>query len=170
MSEEIIIDGVDVSECEHINCCDKKIKCVILQEDVCEIKPYCEGYDCYYKQLQRLQAENERLKATHLQLQSSELKQHLEKVNFERENYKLRKENEELKAKFNNNSLCNRIQIYEADEARMRKVLEEIRGICSNTCEKNKDCIHSCYECKSIDEPVAINRILNKISEVLDER
>lgn len=47
--------------------------------------------------------------------------------------------------------------------------LEEIRGICSNTCDTNKDCIHSCYECKSIDELVAINRILDKINEVLEK-
>lgn len=62
MSEKVMIDGCDVSECEHINACDKKMKCVILQDDVCEINPYCEGYDCYYKQLQRANEENERLK------------------------------------------------------------------------------------------------------------
>ena len=49
--KEMIINGVDVSECEHINTCDNKIKCVILQDDVCETNPYCEGYNCYYKQL-----------------------------------------------------------------------------------------------------------------------
>ena len=51
--KQIITDGVDVSGCEHINTCDNKIKCVILQDDVCETNPYCEGYNCYYKQLKR---------------------------------------------------------------------------------------------------------------------
>lgn len=61
-SKEIIIDGVDVAECEHINTLGKKIKCVILQDDVCEIDPYCEGCNCYYKQLKRLEQENAELK------------------------------------------------------------------------------------------------------------
>lgn len=67
--EEIIIDGVDISECEFGNACSKKMKCIILQDDVCEINPYCEGYNCYYKQLQRLQQENEELKAENERLQ-----------------------------------------------------------------------------------------------------
>ena len=57
-----VIDGVDVSECEHINTCDNKIKCVILQDDVCETNPYCEGYNCYYKQLKRKEQECEELR------------------------------------------------------------------------------------------------------------
>ena len=59
---EKIIDGVNVAECEFINACNKKWKCVILQDDVCETNPYCEGYDCYFKQLKRLEKENEELK------------------------------------------------------------------------------------------------------------
>lgn len=55
--KEIIIDGVDVGGCEHINTCDNKIKCVILQDDVCETNPYCEGYNCYFKQLKRKEQE-----------------------------------------------------------------------------------------------------------------
>ena len=53
IDKQIIIDGVDVADCEHINACDKKMKCVILQDDVCETNPYCEGFNCYYKQLKR---------------------------------------------------------------------------------------------------------------------
>ena len=41
MDNKQIVDGVDVSGCEHINTCDNKIKCVILQNDVCETNPYC---------------------------------------------------------------------------------------------------------------------------------
>ena len=62
--KEIIIDGVDVSKCGHINTCDNKINCVILQDDVCETNPYCEGYNCYYKQLKRKEKECEKYKQT----------------------------------------------------------------------------------------------------------
>ena len=57
--EEIIIDGVDVSECKfftqeqphlNINCLD------------CLSKGDCNNSDCYYKQLKRLEQENEKLK------------------------------------------------------------------------------------------------------------
>lgn len=51
--KQIMIDGVNVSECEHINVCDNKIKCAILQDDVWKINPHCEGHNCYYKQLKR---------------------------------------------------------------------------------------------------------------------
>ena len=60
--KQIIIDGVDVADCEHLNACNKKMKCVILQDDVCEIDPYCEGCNCYYKQLKRKEQECEELK------------------------------------------------------------------------------------------------------------
>ena len=61
MSESIIIDGVNVAECEHFQLlynssdevelywCNKNVEC----KDIC---------DCDYKQLQRLKAENEKLK------------------------------------------------------------------------------------------------------------
>ena len=62
LDKQIIIDGVDVADCEHINACDKKMKCVILQDDVCETNPYCEGFNCYYKQLKRKEQECEELK------------------------------------------------------------------------------------------------------------
>ena len=81
----------------------------------------------------------------------------------------LMEENERLKALCDTYFSCYRAKHndIEGNLFSYRKALEEVREMCSNTCEKNKDCIHSCYECKSIDEPVAINRILNKINEVL---
>ena len=65
MSEEIIIDGVNVAECrfldewKHCDICDELCdsKCLIVEDIEC--KTYD---DCYYKQLKRLQAENEELK------------------------------------------------------------------------------------------------------------
>ena len=81
--------------------------------------------------------------------------------------FKLTEENERLKKRqiTKNGFICDCEQ-----NVKYRQALEEVREMCSNTCEKDKDCIHSCYECKSIDEPVAINRILNKINEVLGEQ
>ena len=61
--EEIIIDGIDISECEYINCCSKKAKCIILQDDILSDSQYCESEsNCYYKQLKRLEQENTKLK------------------------------------------------------------------------------------------------------------
>lgn len=62
MTDKIIIDGVDVSKCEYINCCDKKTKCIILQDDICADSQYCKGCNCYYKQLKQVEKENEQLK------------------------------------------------------------------------------------------------------------
>lgn len=56
-----MIDGIDVSECEYLNACGDKIRCVLLQDDVCEINPNCESYNCYYKQLKRKEQENKHL-------------------------------------------------------------------------------------------------------------
>ena len=61
MTEEIIIDGVNVAGCEfYIN--DYKYSCDLSftnQEELCS----CEQIkDCYYKQWQRLKQENEKLK------------------------------------------------------------------------------------------------------------
>lgn len=66
MNKPIIIDDVDVSGCEYrtdIHKCllaDGKIK---IFENYCQIcNDGCYAIDCYYKQLQRLKAENEKLK------------------------------------------------------------------------------------------------------------
>lgn len=57
---ETIINGIDVSECEFLEC------------GMCNAQRNCDGYtgieckydneDCYYRQLKRLQEENEKLK------------------------------------------------------------------------------------------------------------
>lgn len=67
MNKPIIIDGVDVSECEY---------CIIAGAEFpeCRIKiasfdVKCENYNCYFKQLQRLKAENEELKEEYKQFQ-----------------------------------------------------------------------------------------------------
>ena len=59
--KQIIIDGVDVADCEYLNACGKKMKCVILQDDVFQPNPYCEGFNCYYKQLKRKEQKIEKI-------------------------------------------------------------------------------------------------------------
>lgn len=53
MTEEIIIDGIDVSKCEVFFKANK----------TCYNCYACEGSDCYFKQLKRLEQENRELKA-----------------------------------------------------------------------------------------------------------
>ena len=59
--KEIIIDGVDVSECDHLKY--DHIGCDIDQT-------YCLGNDCYFKQLKRKEQECQQLKAA---LQASDI-------------------------------------------------------------------------------------------------
>ena len=59
--KQIIIDGVDVSECIYFKMNNK-----MPMRRACNSgigSPYCEYHkDCYYKQLKRLEQENEELK------------------------------------------------------------------------------------------------------------
>ena len=69
--KEIIIDGVDVSKCTHIdnwkhcNCCNDLIKTIYPKATKCHIEEdlRCEIYlNCYFKQLKRKEQECEKLK------------------------------------------------------------------------------------------------------------
>ena len=62
MAEEIIIDGIDVRKCTHIdnwkhcNCCNDLIKTIYPKATKCHIEEdlRCEIYpNCYFKQLKR---------------------------------------------------------------------------------------------------------------------
>ena len=55
MSEEMIIDGVNVSECSYYNKDNEPYCCEVWDNE-------CEAQNCYYKQLQRAKAENGKLK------------------------------------------------------------------------------------------------------------
>ena len=58
--KQVIVDGVDVSEC---NFCEWKSsdipQCRIR---LASFEPTCKGYNCYYKQLKRKEQEFEELK------------------------------------------------------------------------------------------------------------
>lgn len=57
MTEPIIIDGVNVAECENLR------KCITPNNETCTIdNSFCNGNkNCYFKQLKRLEKENEEL-------------------------------------------------------------------------------------------------------------
>ena len=57
MTEEIIVDGVNVAGCEFY---EPKAQVMTCHEE--SITKRCNSINCYYKQLKRLQSENEELK------------------------------------------------------------------------------------------------------------
>lgn len=67
MTEEIIIDGVNVAGCEFY-LQDEKYSCdlsFINQEELCKCN---DVQDCYYKQLKRLEQENKELKEENIKV------------------------------------------------------------------------------------------------------
>jgi predicted RNase H-like nuclease (RuvC/YqgF family) len=92
-SKQIIIDGVNVAECEHLY---REIDCLAHMDysECCEgYDPsygYCPNTDCYYKQLKRKEQECENYK----QLAA---KHCAETINMQREIDQLKAKNEKLK-------------------------------------------------------------------------
>ena len=62
MSDKKIIDGIDVSKCQHYGKCSAH--CYVVDE-LCSDNP-----NCYYKQLKRLRQENSDLKEKNIKLQN----------------------------------------------------------------------------------------------------
>lgn len=92
MTEEIIIDGVDVSGCKHLKYDDiKKPICKsggctgVYKSCLCE-----DNLDCYYKQLKRTQKEIEKYSA----INEQETKDYAE---LKKENEQLKEENKHYK-------------------------------------------------------------------------
>ena len=88
MAEEIIIDGVNVAGCEY---CFKRDNTVCCSDYITGL---CEDYNCRYKQLKRLEQENNSLQAqlnnitvqtnntiTALEQENKQIKSALEKIN-----------------------------------------------------------------------------------------
>jgi predicted RNase H-like nuclease (RuvC/YqgF family) len=123
MTEEIIIDGVNVAGCEFYFK-DKKYSCdlsFINQEELCK----CDDVqDCYYKQLKRLEQENKDLKDNNNHLQAI--------IDDGRaENKRFREENKELKEL--NKKIC---EDWEKEIKVYWNTLEEIREIASPHCSQ----------------------------------
>ena len=91
--KQIIIDGVDVSKCNYFNNTDKSYCeecCSEFGCAICNDRP-----NCYYKQLKRLEQENEELKAENERLKE-EIKE-VKKYQYEQEY--LEKEIESISAR-----------------------------------------------------------------------
>lgn len=90
--KQIIIDGVDVSECEYYNKDDKTCREVNgnYDTDICEFDK-CENSNCYYKQLQREKQKNNRLDKRLTSFMNGDgcsLKQQLDQLKAEKEEFK----------------------------------------------------------------------------------
>lgn len=166
MNEEIIIiNGVNVAECEKLGETIDGITCglgkrirfaneIITKHNLCEDNP-----NCYYKQLKRLQAENEAYKNSIIANHDRAIGKRLEEVLDENERLK----EEITKHKANNLELLkyadedksdiDRLeQLYQdehCDNLQLRKALEEIREIVK-TCINNEQ--DGCYGCKYFDK------------------
>ena len=191
MSEEIIIDGVNVAECEHH-----------LSTGYCQLQMIFQGMvlklpfgkhlecnlcdkDCYYKQLQRLKQKNEELKARFNEIynnaeqlankynkydgkKENELAEIINKTTDERNKYK--QENEELKKRCK--ELDKMTGIFSARLAnKYKRALKEIRKWATNhnPCDIEADIINctkeDCFECLNYD----IKKITRIIDEVLND-
>jgi len=76
MTEEIIIDGVNVAECEFYyegECCQTNYKNEIFTK-----RCKCSDKLCYYKQLKRLEQERDKLIEFCIQLDKAKSEQHLQ--------------------------------------------------------------------------------------------
>lgn len=64
MADKIIIDGVDVSECEFFDRGEISDGCSLgyREDPVNNYTPNCQDNNCYYKQLKQVKKENEQLK------------------------------------------------------------------------------------------------------------
>ena len=77
MTKETIIDGVDVAGCEFHSNLIMDCTLMPLQNLACEKCP-----NCYYKQLQRVKAENEKLKTERNRFKKKYRKNRLDKQKY----------------------------------------------------------------------------------------
>lgn len=179
MTEEIIIDGIDVSGCNFRLERDNKQKCECCHATGFGVICDCEAWhNCYYKQLKRLEQENKELKAykdvnedfkkawDELNRKYTEVLE-LAKTNtdsneyclqeLEKENKKLKEENitaqkEYWKLEQGNDFLAEKVRLY-------RSALEEIREYLNTLLSVDSD----------FPNTETYLRIQGKISEVLND-
>lgn len=136
MTEEIIIDGVNVAGCPYLydktDCSSHDCECI-----------KCVHNSCFYKDMQRLKQENEKLK-----------KQHYEALKMLKHEYDgRRRDNEQwfTRCTENHNEDSKIIEKY-------RSALEEIRDYCEK-----------CKKCVEAGDEVILYTVIKKVNEVLNE-
>ena len=108
--KKIIIDGIDVSKCQHYGKCSTY--CYVVDE-LCSDNP-----NCYYKQLARKEQELQEAMDNYVQLDLQRVKEYNELVDLykskEQEYEKLKEELEQIKLLLNNGEieLVNRLLRY----------------------------------------------------------
>lgn len=149
MSNEVIIDGVNVAECKNFSCgiCEEENK---IPRTTGHFTADCAFYpNCYFKQLQRLKAKK----------QEKVLKMAEAEIEIE----KLQAENEKLKETAEG---LLKIQYALADNCnKYSKALENIKEFIKNDCIK---CTAEC-DCVIDDEYCPNCTIKDKIDEVLND-
>ena len=152
-NEQIIIDDVDVSGCDFLAKKDDycsysgvtyayKGQCMCSDEEMCKEHPKC-FYKKVLKQLKRKEQECEELKEKLIKWLGKEGLRQSEK------------------------------EFYEQQLDQLKQTLEEIREIAkkscclqsTSVCEDNKNC----KECGRVGDDEAVQQILQKIDEVIDE-
>lgn len=149
--QKIIINNVDVSECEFFEECEVKIddsECLAYSRHYYEGTLYdcCDEHpDCYYKQLKRKEQECEELKAKIKYIEEYIKTVENARNEFEKESNFLKEENKRLK-----------------------QTLAKIKEIAKNM---NKECFYDDFYCKNCDMKNGCTyqgklKILQKINEV----
>ena len=163
--EQIIIDGVDVSECIFLDIVNERLWCdnvniSAIGKSQCPYVDCFKNPDCYFKQLARKTQEYTELKEDYEELEQ----RHNEAFqDFER----LKQECEELKEKYKwydhykdsallNKKLCDKAS---DERARYRKALEEIEKIC-------KFNLYQSIVRQSVDSSMSC---LNKIRDIISK-
>jgi len=149
MSEEIIIDGVNVARCAYITYRDSN-------NPICsETGQRFNGYDiCYFKQLKRLEQERDELQDKYSKM--------IHKYN---DLYKKYRAKEILEP-----DLKNEIKKFDALSIKYGQALEEIRKLVKEQCESNCGLkLKYCMKQEGI-KTCLIYKIKNEINEVLNDR
>lgn len=164
MTEEIIIDGVNVAGC-----------CQLIEEPFypCGLGGECKGWEnCYYKQLKRLEQERDKLKTElhskveFIQEQRTIINEYAKEIEIYKQcqgkraskrEEELKQENKELKEMYRLSCLKCEYKNTKADVDKYRSALEEIREIITSAFAKQRPYKEDFAEIENI-----INKILNK--------
>lgn len=165
--DKVIIDKVDVSGCEFY-IADDKYSCdlsFINKEELCN----CDNInDCYYKQLKRLEQENEKLKSNIYPQTNYTTQQFYTKEEYE----KLEQENERLKDELRVAQM-NRMTMFETldivtEKDTYKQALQEIREYIGTCCHRfSENHKNLCFGCEYDKEVCDYSIILTKINEVI---
>ena len=142
-NKEIIIDGVDVSECKYY--------VTYTKDCINDNKSYnkCESYnDCYYKQLKRLEQENE------------ELKHRNENLRIALKTYEMPEVIKVL-----TDWRTGELQLQEKRLNKYKHALEEIRDIASQTIIDYTEIVKNNEKLKALDLRNRMSEIQNIINE-----